>query len=85
MALSVDGGTMMDFFNGTLHAENNAFKPINELGKKISEKLKGFSPELTETVKTESGTALTESHDITIKVGTGMTTLGLVGGGIAAG
>ena len=84
MALSVDGGTMMDFFNGTLHAENNAFKPINELGKKISEKLKGFSPELTETVKTESGTALTESHDITIKVGTGMTTLGLVGGGIAA-
>ena len=84
MALSVDGGTMMDFFNGTLHAENNAFKPINELGKKISEKLKGFSPKLTETVKTESGTALTESHDITIKVGTGMTTLGLVGGGIAA-
>lgn len=84
MALSVDGGTMMDFFNGTLHAENNAFKPINELGKKISEKLKGFSPELTETVKTESGTALAESHDITIKVGTGMTTLGLVGGGIAA-
>lgn len=84
MALSVDGGTMMDFFNGTLHAENNAFKPINELGKKISEKLKGFSPKLTETVKTESGTALAESHDITIKVGTGMTTLGLVGGGIAA-
>lgn len=84
MALSVDGGTMMDFFNGTLDAENDAFKPINELGKKISEKLKGFSPELTETVKTESGTALAESHDITIKVGTGMTTLGLVGGGIAA-
>ena len=84
MALSVDGGTMMDFFNGTLHAENNAFKPINELGKKISEKLKGFSPQLTETVKTESGTALAESRDITIKVGTGMTTLGLVGGGIAA-
>lgn len=84
MALSVDGGTMMDFFNGKLHAENDAFKPINELGKKISEKLKGFSPKLTETVKTESGTALAESHDITIKVGTGMTTLGLVGGGIAA-
>ena len=84
MALSVDGGTMMDFFNGKLHAENNALKPINELGKKISEKLKGFSPKLTETVKTESGTALAESHDITIKVGTGMTTLGLVGGGIAA-
>ena len=84
MALSVDGGTMMDFFNGTLHAENNAFNPINELGKKISEKLKGFSPELTDTVKTESGTALAESHDITIKVGTGMTTLGLVGGGMAA-
>lgn len=83
MALSVDGGTMMDFFNGTLHAENNAFNPINELGKKISEKLKGFSPELTDTVKTESGTALAESHDITIKVGTGMTTLGLVGGGMA--
>ena len=85
MALSVDGGTMMDFFNGKLHAENDAFKPINELGKKISEKLKGFSPKLTETVKTESGTALAESHDITIKVGTGMTTLGLVGGGMAAG
>ena len=84
MALSVDGGTMMDFFNGTLHAENNAFKPINELGKKISEKLQRFSPKLTETVKTESGTASAESHDITIKVGTGMTTLGLVGGGIAA-
>lgn len=84
MALSVDGGTMMDFFNGTLHAENNAFKPINELGKKITEKLKGFSPELSETVKTESGTALAESHDITIKVGTGMTTLGIVGGGVAA-
>lgn len=84
MALSVDGGTMMDFFNGKLHAENDAFKPINELGKKISEKLKVFSPKLTETVKTESGTALAESHDITIKVGTGMTTLGLVGGGIAA-
>ena len=84
MALSVDGGTMMDFFNGKLHAENNALKPINELGKKISEKLKGFSPKLTETVKTESGTALAESHDITIKVGTGMTTLGLVGGGMAA-
>lgn len=84
MALSVDGGTMMDFFNGTLDAENDAFKPINELGKKISEKLKGFSPELTDTVKTESGTALAESHDITIKVGTGMTTLGLVGGGMAA-
>ncbi len=84
MALSVDGGTMMVFFNGKLHAENDAFKPINELGKKISEKLKGFSPKLTETVKTESGTALAESHDITIKVGTGMTTLGLVGGGIAA-
>ena len=84
MALSVDGGTMMDFFNGTLHAENNAFKPINELGKKISEKLQRFSPKLTETVKTESGTASAESHDITIKVGTGMTTLGLVGGGMAA-
>lgn len=84
MALSVDGGTMMDFFNGKLHAESDAFKPINELGKKISEKLMKFIPKLTETVKTESGTALAESHDITIKVGTGMTTLGLVGGGIAA-
>lgn len=84
MALSVDGGTVMDFFNGQLHVENPDFKPINALGKKLAEKLKGFSPQLSDTVKTESGTALAESHDITIKVGTGMTTLGLVGGGMAA-
>lgn len=84
MALSVDGGTMMDFFNGTLHAENSAFKPINDLGKLLMGKLETLNTEFSDSIKTESGTAFAESHDITIKVGTGMTTLGLVGGGVAA-
>ena len=84
MALSVDGGTLMDIYNGQFHNENSAFAPINQIGKMLQNKLASFNPQFSDTVKTESGTALAESHDITIKVGTGMTTLGLVGGGIAA-
>lgn len=84
MALSVDGGTLMDIYNGEFHNENPAFAPINQIGTMLKDKLASFNPQLSDTVKNESGTAMAESHDITIKVGTGMTTLGLVGGGVAA-
>ena len=84
MALSVDGGTLKDIYKGEFHQENGAFKPINELGKKLQEKLAGFNPTFSDAIQKDSGTATAESHDITIKVGTGMTALGLVGGGVAA-
>ena len=50
MALSVDGGTLKDIYKGEFHLENEAFKPINELGKKLQEKLADFNPDFSKAI-----------------------------------